>query len=205
MEGAGEFMATLDGVLKDRNARAYEASLQATKVLVEMGFKRIDPGCIQATPNKKYFQMMIHMFDRATLSSLQNEARLNYKRMRFLVGRGIKEGSRVYTKDSFGENLDKPVPLVYQDKDMFKAYVCAKALNPVLQAEDRTDYWTSKGFRKYMCGVLSKSKHSKSHPRNMRKGGKGWRSSWKARKGKKYRTGGMVLKGAKVPGPLAKK
>lgn len=199
----GEFMATLDGILRDQNARAFKGADDAMKVMREHGFKRIEPGCIQATPNKKYYQMMIHMFDRATLSSLQNSARINYKNLRFLVGRGIKEGSRVYTTESFGDDIDKPVDLVWQDKDMFKAWVCCKALNQVLNAEDRTGYWTSRGFRKYMCGVLTKSKHSKSHPRNMRKGGKGWRAKWK--QNKRFRTGGMVLKGAKVPGPLVKK
>ena len=199
MAGPGEFMATLDGMSRDRNARAWVEAQDSIKALYEQGFKRIQPGCIQAVPNKTYLRQMIHMFDGATLSSLQLQNRTAYKKMRFLVGRGIKEGSRVYRVKSFMTG-DKVNDLVYQDKDMFKAYIVYQAIDSVLQAEDRTNYYTSKGFRKYICGVLSKSKHSKSHHKNMRKGGKGWRQAWKNK-----RHGGVTLKGARVPGPIGKK
>lgn len=191
--------------LKNQNAAAIAVVLTGTDAIKEVGWKNLHGQNVEAVPNKKYLRLLVQGVEPALLAYQQNKIRMAFKQMRFPLGRGIKEGRRVYPVNLLLDNARSlnTNTQVRLDKDMCKAALVAQAIIGQLQGNDKTGYFSSKGFRRFIMGVRTKSKHSKKHPRVLKalkkhKKKKHKKAKRRYHKHKVRKAGRSGLKGASV-------
>lgn len=191
--GAADVYAAQVTELQGQNATQFGAVIEAINSIKKktLQIKNVE---VQAVPNKAYFLKIVANMEPSWRIWKQRQMHDAYKSMFFIKGKGVKEGSRVYQTAVLVDKTGAMVDGCKLDKDRFKAAAVCAMLQGVVVGADATGYWTSKGFRKFVIGKTTKSKHSKSHPRNKHRHFKASKGHFKKHYKHKYKVkyGGVI-------------
>lgn len=156
---APEVVVNYEDHIIQKNNDGLQTFLEAADYLKNVDKKTRDDLGASAMPLKYANQVMRSTMLPQVVKANQEQLSARWKRLFFLNGRGIKEGTNLYSLGTVKQSWENIKPLLTH-KDFTKAYLMWKCTKEAYYPPGATNhgYVSSKGFSKCLLGKVQKAK-----------------------------------------------